>query len=56
MHYVPKGLKEWKILILIDFNVLKIERNLGERKTHSCTYVLWPVSFKKFQDNHPFVC
>ena len=27
-----------------DFNVLKIDRNLGERKAHH------------MQDNHPFVC
>ena len=24
-----------------DFDVLKIDRNLGERKTHLCAYVLW---------------
>ena len=32
-----------------DFNVLKIDRNVEERKTHLCTYVLWPVSFKNFK-------
>ena len=26
-----------------DFNVLKIDKNLGERKTHLCAYVLWRV-------------
>ena len=31
-----------------DFNILKTDRNLGERKTHLCTYVLWPVNFKNF--------
>ena len=30
-----------------DFNVLKIERNLGERKTNLCAYVLWSVEFLK---------
>ena len=42
-----------------DFAVLKIDRNLRERKTWEkdtfmCICAL--VSFKSLQDNHPFVC
>ena len=37
---VPKELKNLENLDS-DFNVLKADRNLGERKTHLCAYVLW---------------
>ena len=36
-----------------DFNVHKIDRKLGERKTFMCICAL--VSFKSLQDSHPFV-